>query len=121
MSKKIKKRSHLSDIQEGVVRQFLDDCVTYEIALDRTVIGLLIDNLGYKVVTPGKLVRKDREIKHIFGDPDPFRNIEDEYGPDGEALRERLNAANNSESTDEASTGEPTESDSVGDVLQQDV
>jgi hypothetical protein len=119
-------RTDLTDQQEYAVRSFLDDCVELQISMPQDIIAGLIDRMGYKVITPGKLVRKDREIKFIYGDPDPFRNIEDEYGPDGEALLERLygkqdTVAGDGDSTDEASPSESPESDPVGDVLQQDV
>lgn len=115
------KRNDLTDQQEIVIRNFLDECVTFEIALAPVIISELIARMGYKIVAPGKVVAQDKEIKTIYGDPDPFKDIQDEYGPDGEALRERLNAANNDNDTDEADPSEPTESDPVGDVLQQDV
>lgn len=115
---KKKPRTDLTDEQEIIIRNFLDDCVEHQIGFDPTVIALMIDRLGYKVLTPGKLVRKDREVKFIYGDPDPFKNVEDEYGPDGEALRERIAAA---ESADETSASESPEGDEVGDVLLEDV
>jgi hypothetical protein len=118
--KKTRRLTNLSDHQQLIVRDFLADCAEYGIALDRAVVALLIDQLGYKVIEPGKLVAKTTEVKSIFGDPDPFRLIEDEYGPDGDALRERVDAAN-SESTDEAGSSESPEGDAVGNVLQQDV
>lgn len=113
-------RSNMSDEQELVIREFLDACGELDIALPAHVVGGIIDHLGYRVIAPGKLVRKDREIKTIFGDPDPYRLIDDEYGPDYEALRERINAAG-PDDTAEASPGESPEGDEVGDVLQQDV
>lgn len=112
---KVKPRNDLTREQELIIRDFLDACVEYNIGFDPQVIALIIDRLGYKVVQPGKLVRKDREIKYIFGDPDPFRNVEDEYGPDGEALREEAAPV---ESEDEASASESPEGDAVGNILQ---
>jgi hypothetical protein len=112
---KVKPRNDLTREQELIIRSFLDDCVEHNIAFDPQVIALMIDRLGYKVVQPGKLVRKDKEIKYIFGDPDPFRNVEDEYGPDGEALREEAAQA---ESEDEASASKPTSRNPLGNILQ---
>jgi len=109
MSKKDKPRCDLSDEQEYALRKFIDDCVTLNIGLPQEVFGLIFDRMGYKVIQPGTIVRKDLEIKYIFGDPDPFRNIVDEYAPDGEALAERINGASDSTDTDEASSSEPTE------------
>lgn len=113
-----KPRTDLTVEQELVIRDFLDRCVDLSIALDPMVIGSLIQRMGYKIVAPGKLVRADKEIKYIFGDPDPFRNVEDEYGPDGEALR---GAVSEDTDTDEASSSESPEGDEVGSLLQQDV
>jgi hypothetical protein len=118
---KKKPRNDLSTTQELVIRGFLDACVEHQIGLDPSVIALLIDRMGYKVLCPGKIVRKDREIKFIYGDPDPFRNVEDEYGPDGEALRADADTTTDTEDTDTTSASESPEGDEVGDVLQQDV
>lgn len=119
MAQDKKPRNDLTDEQEYALRRFLDDCVTLQIALPPEVIGLIIDRMGYKVIRQGLIVRKDFEVKYIYGDPDPFRNIDDQYGPDGEELLERLN--DNSTSTDEAGPSESPEGDEVGSVLQQDV
>jgi len=135
---KEKIRTILSPEQELHIRDFLDGAAELGTPLPSAVVIEFLNLMGYKVLAPGKIVRRDREIKTIFGDPDPFRNIEDEYGPDGEALRESLvsdedvqasvledevGPGNNvpSGDTDEASSGESSESDEVGDVLQQDV
>lgn len=114
-------RSNFTDEQELIIREFLDQCADFDIALPQHVVAGLIDVLGYKVIAPGKLVRKDREIKTIFGDPDPYRLIEDEYGPDYEALLKRMEDAAGSEDTTETSPGESPEGDAVGDVLLKDV
>jgi hypothetical protein len=110
-------RTNFTAEQEVLVRDFLDDAAELETALPPEVVGGLLYAMGYRVLAPGKIVRRDREIKHIFGDPDPYRNIEDEYGPDGDALRASLDSAD----TDETDTSVEAESDEVGDVLQQDV
>jgi hypothetical protein len=115
MSKKNKPRCDLTDEQELAIRDFLDACVELNIAFDPQVIALILDRMGYKVLVPGKLVRKDREVKFIYGDPDPFRNVEDEYGPDGDALRERIAAP---KSADEASTSKPPSRNPLGNILQ---
>jgi len=114
-------RCDLSDSQEYVLRKFLDDCVVENIQGLGEITGMLLHRMGYKMIAPGKLVRNDTEVKYIYGDPDPFRDFEDEYTPDGEALLERINEASNDSDTDETSTGESPEGDEVGNLLQQDV
>lgn len=125
---KIKPRCDLSPQQEMVIRDFLQGCAELQIALDPSIPVQLMARLGYRLI-PKKsgtiAIRADREVKHIFGDPDPFKAYEDEFGPDGEEIRAALAGVSDETSddsdTDEASPSVAPEGDEVGGVLQQDV
>jgi hypothetical protein len=121
---KHKPRSDLTPVQEIVIRDFLEGCAELQIVLDPQIPVMLMARLGYRLI-PKKsgtiAIRADLEVKNIYGDPDPFKDYEDQYGTDGEAVRELANGVVNDSDTDEASPSQSPEGDTVGSVLQQDV
>lgn len=82
-------RNDLTMEQELHLRHFLNGCANLQIALPARLVGDLLSRMGYKILPNGAAVHKDREVKTIYGDPDPYRNYKDEYHKDGEALKRR--------------------------------
>lgn len=116
------RHNDLTDEQELLLRDFIDNAAKLNLAIPGDMIHWAFDRMGYRLIPKGKnnviAIDKRTEVKTIYGDPDPFKNYEDEYAADGEALRAKVAGA---DSSDETSTSESSESDEVGDVLQQDV
>lgn len=84
----------------------------------RSLLGTLVDLLGYKQLPNGAFVSKDLEIKMPFGSSD-YSRYPDEYAEDKEKA---LEATSMDTSGPEASASEPSEDTEVREaVLSEDV
>ena len=111
-------KNNLTYLQEIHIRNFIDGAAFCEIELSADILIPLLRQLGYRILPNGNRVSISTVVTYTYGDSKPFDKYPDEYTPDGLALTETSNEDN---TADETSPSEPSESDAVGDVLQQDV
>lgn len=82
----------------------------------RQLLAILLEALNYDQIGPNTFVQKGAALAVPFG-----RKAEEIYADEWEEDEERARAALGAVDSVEASPGESSESDAVGDVLQQDV